>query len=455
MRGVPPGYPERVIVTTEGCLQVRTVGVEEELLLVDPDSGEPKALAAAALARAEQDDTSVEVFEKELYDQMLEFATRPQSGMAELRAEIGRCRREAARHARDTGCAVAALATSPLPVGPSFAVGRRYRWMAEQYGVSTRLVCGCHVHVSVDGDEEGVAVVDRVRPWLPVLTALSANSPFWQGRDTAYNSYRSQVWSRWPSAGPVEVFGSVQAYRRQVADMVATGTVLDEAMVYYDVRLSARYPTVEFRVADVCLDADGAVLLAMLARALVETAAREWQEGRGPAPHTVSLLRLASWRAARSGLTGGAAASGDPASGAGAGRRGGAAGTRGGGARRQRGSGDGPGVERVAAAGGQQGRRCSAGCTGRRTACARSSPSACGGRWCERDVTGGFTACFGPAAQNRSRTGTSSAHHASVRSFLGYIRQPSTTEPDGTVTARTHQEQRMRDFALAPPAVSP
>ncbi|MFB9738803.1 glutamate--cysteine ligase [Streptomyces thermocoprophilus] len=283
---------------------MRTVGVEEELLLVDPDSGEPKALAAAALARAEQDDTSVEVFEKELYDQMLEFATRPQSGMAELRAEIGRCRREAARHARDTGCAVAALATSPLPVGPSFAVGRRYRWMAEQYGVSTRLVCGCHVHVSVDGDEEGVAVVDRVRPWLPVLTALSANSPFWQGRDTAYNSYRSQVWSRWPSAGPVEVFGSVQAYRRQVADMVATGTVLDEAMVYYDVRLSARYPTVEFRVADVCLDADGAVLLAMLARALVETAAREWQEGRGPAPHTVSLLRLASWRAARSGLTG-------------------------------------------------------------------------------------------------------------------------------------------------------
>jgi carboxylate-amine ligase len=304
VRGVPPGYPERVIVTTEGCLQVRTVGVEEELLLVDPDSGEPKALAAAALARAEQDDTSVEVFEKELYDQMLEFATRPQSGMAELRAEIGRCRREAARHARDTGCAVAALATSPLPVGPSFAVGRRYRWMAEQYGVSTRLVCGCHVHVSVDGDEEGVAVVDRVRPWLPVLTALSANSPFWQGRDTAYNSYRSQVWSRWPSAGPVEVFGSVEAYRRQVADMVATGTVLDEAMVYYDVRLSARYPTVEFRVADVCLDADGAVLLAMLARALVETAAREWREGRGPAPHTVSLLRLASWRAARSGLTG-------------------------------------------------------------------------------------------------------------------------------------------------------
>ncbi|MFF9283166.1 glutamate--cysteine ligase 2 [Streptomyces griseosporeus] len=283
---------------------MRTVGVEEELLLVDPESGEPKALAAAALARAEQDDTCQEVFEKELYDQMLEFATRPQSGMAELRAEIVRCRQEAARHAGETGCAVAALATSPLPVNPSFGVGRRYRWMAEQYGISTRLVCGCHVHVSVESDEEGVAVVDRVRPWLPVLSALSANSPFWQGRDTSYSSYRNRVWSRWPSAGPTEVFGSVEAYRQRVDDMVATGAILDEAMVYYDIRLSARYPTVEFRVADVCLDVDTTVLVATLARGLVETAAREWRAGREPAEHSVSLLRLASWRAARSGLEG-------------------------------------------------------------------------------------------------------------------------------------------------------
>jgi carboxylate-amine ligase len=278
--------------------------VEEELLLVDPDTGEPKALSAAALARAEHEDAGQDVFEKELYDQMLEFATHPQSGMAELRAEIVRCRQEAARHAGETGCTVAALATSPLPVGPAFGVSRRYQWMEEQYGSATRLVCGCHVHVSVESDEEGVAVVDRIRPWLPVLSALSANSPFWQGRDTSYSSYRNRVWTRWPSAGPTEVFGSVEAYRQLVKDMVATGTVLDEAMVYFDARLSARYPTVELRVADVCLEADTAVLVATLARGLVETAARQWRDGREPEPHSVSLLRLASWRAARSGLTG-------------------------------------------------------------------------------------------------------------------------------------------------------
>ncbi|MFE1924891.1 glutamate--cysteine ligase [Streptomyces asoensis] len=285
---------------------MRTVGVEEELLLVDPESGEPRALSAAVLARVSRRGVDEDVFEKELHSQMLEFNTHPQSGMGELGAEIVRIRGEAARHADEAGCAVAALATSPLPVRPSVSPNERYQWMAEQYGIATReqMVCGCHVHVSVDSDNEGVAVVDRIRPWLSVLTALSANSPFWQGAETDYSSYRSRVWQRWPSAGPTELFGSADGYHRRVADMVSTGTVLDEGMIYFDARLSARYPTVEVRVADVCLHADTALLIATLVRGLVETAARDWRAGRAPLDHSVSLLRLAGWRAARSGLTG-------------------------------------------------------------------------------------------------------------------------------------------------------
>lgn len=284
---------------------MRTVGVEEELLLVDPETGQPQALSAAVLARAAADGDDQHVFEKELHNQMLELATHPRSGMEELRTEIVRCREEAARHARESGCAVVALATSPLPVSPEVATGRRYEWMARQYGIATReqLVMGCHVHVSVGSEKEAVAVVDRIQPWLSVLSALSANSPFWQGKDTLYSSYRSRVWQRWPSAGPTEPFRSAERYHRRVADMVATGVILDEGMIYFDARLSRRYPTVEIRVADVCLHADTAVLIATLARGLVETAAREWRAGREPAGHSVSLLRLASWRAARSGLT--------------------------------------------------------------------------------------------------------------------------------------------------------
>ncbi|MEU0098757.1 glutamate--cysteine ligase [Streptomyces sp. NPDC006267] len=282
----------------------RTVGVEEELLLVDAASGEARALSSAVLAIAEKDAGGVSAFEPELHRQQLEFSTHPCTDMGELDASVRRWRGEAVRHAADAGASVAALATSPLPVSPKIGTGERYQWMAERYGLTAQeqLTCGCHVHVSVASDEEGVAVLDRVRRWLPVLLALSANSPFWQGKDSRYSSYRSRVWGRWPSAGPVDVHGSAEAYHAQVRSLIGTGALRDEGMVYFDARLSHRYPTVEVRIADVCLDPADTVLLATLVRGLVDTAAREWRAGEPPPAVSTSLLRVASWQAGRSGL---------------------------------------------------------------------------------------------------------------------------------------------------------
>jgi glutamate---cysteine ligase / carboxylate-amine ligase len=135
-----------------------------------------------------------------------------------------------------------------------------------------------------------------------VLLALSANSPFWQGLDSSYASFRYQVWGRWPSSGPTEPFGTARAYRETVEQMVGTGTLLDPGMVYFNARLSGRYPTIEVRIADVCLRADDAVLIAALVRALVETEARAWRDGRAVLQPRTELLRLAAWRASRSGL---------------------------------------------------------------------------------------------------------------------------------------------------------
>ncbi len=166
------------------------------------------------------------------------------------------------------------------------------------------LLNGLHVHVGVPDEEDRVRVLNGLRPWLPVLTALTANSPFWLGRDTSYASYRSQAWGRWPSAGPTGVHGSVAAYHRLVDDLLATDTVLDQGMVYFDARLSATWPTVEVRVADVALRVEDAVLLAGLVRGLVDTAAEEWRAGE-PAPDVrTEVVRVAGWRAARSGLSG-------------------------------------------------------------------------------------------------------------------------------------------------------
>ncbi|MEV6162143.1 glutamate--cysteine ligase [Streptomyces sp. NPDC052052] len=285
---------------------VRTVGVEEELLLVDARNSEPRALSAVVLARANGRRCGGPALEAELHRQQLEFATAPQSAMGDLAEEIVRSRREVAEHAGESGAAVAALATSPLPVAPSIGTGERYRWLERNFGLTAQeqITCGCHVHVAVDSDEEGVAVLDRIRPWLSVLLALSANSPFWQGNDSSYNSYRSRVWNRWPSAGPVEVFGSAERYHAQVRELLATEVLRDEGMVYFDARLSHRYPTVELRVADVCLDPADTVLIASLARGLVETAARQWRAGEPPARFGAGILRLAAWQAGRWGLEG-------------------------------------------------------------------------------------------------------------------------------------------------------
>ncbi|MEU9303837.1 glutamate--cysteine ligase [Streptomyces sp. NPDC048269] len=293
---------------------MRSVGVEEELLLVDARSGAPLAVSGTVLAAADRRGWQEpdrrggksHEFEKELQKEQLEFATKPVTEMGELQEEITRIRGEAGRHAANAGAVVAAVATSPLPVKPSLNVGKRYQWLGEQFGLTAQeqLTCGTHVHVSVASDEEGVAVLDRIRPWLAVLTAMSANSPYWQGEDSGYGSYRSRVWNRWPSAGPVDVFGSADHYHEQVRTMIGTGVLRDEGMIYFDARLSATYPTVEVRVADVCLHATTPVLLAALIRGLVETAARAWRDGEPPARIGTSLLRLASWRAGRSGLDG-------------------------------------------------------------------------------------------------------------------------------------------------------
>ncbi|WP_426244409.1 carboxylate-amine ligase [Nocardioides sp. LHG3406-4] len=294
---------------------MRTVGVEEELLVVD-ESGKPRAVAVAALSGIETpdegaqdghtDDEVTGAVVGELMLQQLETGTRPCRTLSELSDELATWRRRADEAAGVAGCRAVALATSPVPVVPETTSSPRYRRMAEEFGLTQaeQLVCGCHVHVSVESDEEGVAVLDRIRGWLPVLVALSANSPYWQGLDTGYASFRSQVWRRWPSAGPTEVFGSAETYRGAVHAMVATGTVLDEGMVYFDARLSRSYPTVEVRVADVCPDREVTVMVAALVRGLVSTAAADWRAGT-PAPAvSTTMIGLATWRAGRAGLLG-------------------------------------------------------------------------------------------------------------------------------------------------------
>ncbi|MFE2751251.1 glutamate--cysteine ligase [Actinosynnema sp. NPDC059335] len=277
-----------------------TVGVEEEFLLVDADTGVLVPLAGVVLggARSGLD------LQTEMTKYQVESATPVCRSMAEVREQLLAARRELAALAGAHGARVVASGT-PLLGGsrpPPLTDTARYRRIAAEYGplVDGLMICGCHVHVGIPDEETGVLVSNHLRQWLPVLLALSANSPFADGRDTGYASWRYLAWSPWPSAGAPPWFESAEDYHRGTGVLWSSGAALDPAMVYWDVRLSARHPTVELRVCDVAVTVDEAVVLAALVRAIAATALA------GVPAHRVPdlALRTALWRAARDGLDG-------------------------------------------------------------------------------------------------------------------------------------------------------
>ena len=274
----------------------RNVGVEEELLLVDPDTGRLTAVAELAVLANE----APEEVGEELFLQMIETSTKPCADADRLAEGIRAGRRAVGEAAAAAGARAVAVPVPVLgPDGEDFTPKPRYRRIAQEYGELARqaLVAAMHVHVEVADDDEAVRVIDGIRPWLPLLLAISGNSPFWDGRDTGHASWRSQVWGRWPTAGPSEPFRDTETYQEVAGRMVEWGGGLDDGMLYYDVRASSTYPTVELRVADVCTEVEDAVLVATLTRALVETSVTT------PSTWRADLLRVAGWRAARYGLS--------------------------------------------------------------------------------------------------------------------------------------------------------
>ncbi|MDQ6526800.1 glutamate--cysteine ligase [Nocardioides sp. LHD-245] len=283
----------------------RTMGVEEELILVDPETRAAAPRAEQVLRHAAEHDLDpLDELDHELFAHQLETRTPPVIHASELRGHLVRLRRRAARAAEGAGVLTAASGAVPLPGGPPQTTrDDRYLRMVDTYGEVARPggTCGQHVHVRVDDDEEGVRAIDALAPWLPVLLAISANSPFYHGRDTHYASWRSQAWAQWPSAGSTEAFGSAAAYHALSRQLIASGAAMDPGMLYFDARLSAHQPTVEVRIGDVCTDPDDATLVAVLVRALV---CHELDGGGLPAAAwRTELLRAARWRAARYGLT--------------------------------------------------------------------------------------------------------------------------------------------------------
>ncbi|TDB98472.1 YbdK family carboxylate-amine ligase [Micromonospora fluostatini] len=302
-----PGQVAQAPVETTGTARsaLLTVGVEEEFLLVDPHTG--AAVPAVDLVMAQVPAELRGQVEREFQTSQIEIGSPPGLELSSIRHSLGVLRAALADAAERAGVRVLAIGTGPVdgPVPPVVDKPRfdrmieRFRLLVPGPGNN-----GMHVHVGVPDAETGVQVLNHVRPWLPVLHAVTANSPFSAGVDTGYASWRSIEWERWPSVAPTPWLESHEHYERLIRQLIASGVMLDEGMLYWYARLSAKYPTVEIRIGDVCPSVDDTVLVAALVRALVSTAMADIEADRPAIRTDHHLLVAAHWRAAHDGLEG-------------------------------------------------------------------------------------------------------------------------------------------------------
>lgn len=288
-----------------------TIGVEEEFLLIDPDTGQLVPRAADVVAELAGKSATATVSgstQIEFTQYQVETRTPVCHSVGETAKHLERLRADlvaaAARHgARPISTGSPVL---PHPMPPPHVDDPRYHRIADRFGTltDTHTICGCHVHIGLADRSLAVAVSNHLRPWLPLLLALSANSPFDHGRDTGYASWRAVLLCRWPGASIPPWFDSLGDYDRSVRWLLDSGAALDRGMVYWHIRPSHHLPTLEIRVFDAAVTVTETVLFAALTRALVGTALRDIRDGRPPNRIAQHDLHVALWSVARTGMSG-------------------------------------------------------------------------------------------------------------------------------------------------------
>lgn len=245
-----------------------TMGVEEEFLLL-ADDGSVNPVASRVVRAAGQP----EQIKPEYMAYQLETATSVCTRLDQLRRDLVRLRLIAAETTERFGARLAAVGAAPVAAGPLQATNkdRRYHAMATRFPGATAAgaTCACHVHIGMPDRDLAVAVLVRLRPWLPALLALTVNSPFAGALDTGWASYRYHTQLHWPTFRPPGTWANADRYDHVVRSLILSGAALDQAGVYFLARLSARYPTIEVRVADTCLNVEDTVVYAGIVRALI------------------------------------------------------------------------------------------------------------------------------------------------------------------------------------------
>ncbi|MCP5425390.1 MAG: carboxylate-amine ligase [Gammaproteobacteria bacterium] len=285
-----------------------TVGIEEEYLLV---SRETRDLVAdpppELLAECERRLTGRA--SPEFLRSQIEVGTRIHRSMSELRADLSNLRATVAEVAASYGLAPIAASTHPFArwYHQRHTDKDRYTILAQDLqGVVRRLlICGMHVHVGIEDNQLRIDLMNQIAYFLPHLLALSTSSPFWGGEDLGLKSYRLSVFNELPRTGLPEVFESYEEYERHVRVLVQAGLIEDSTKIWWDVRPSARYPTLEMRIADVCTRLDDALTVAALYRCLLRMLYRLRRHNQRWRLYAHMLINENRWRAQRYGFDSG------------------------------------------------------------------------------------------------------------------------------------------------------
>ena len=279
-----------------------TLGIEEEYLLVDKET-RALVIDPPATLMAEAEEKCGEQVTSELLLSQIEIGTKVCNNIQEAHEDVVRLRGHIIEVANRHGLAPIAASTHPFSSWTEQKHTRKERYDTlthEMQGAARRLlICGMHVHVGIDDDELRIDLMNQMSYFLPHLLALSCSSPFWNGRDTGLKSYRLTIFDSLPRTGLPERFASWAEYQRHVGILMEAGLIEDPTRIWWDLRPSARYPTLETRIMDVCTRVEDTVALASLLLCILRMLYRLRTHNQRWRIYTPMLIRENRWRAMR------------------------------------------------------------------------------------------------------------------------------------------------------------
>jgi carboxylate-amine ligase len=283
-----------------------TIGVEEEFQIVDPSTRDLRPQVEQMIAAS--GGTLSDNIKREMMQSMIETVTPVCDNVEQARAEITRLRKEVAELAEKSGLAIVAAGAHPFSMWQSQLITEddRHKVLENdlQDVVRSILIFGLHVHVYIPDRDLMIEIMNEARYFLPHLLALSANSPFWQGRATGLKSYRTIVWQQFPRTGIPSTFNSWAEFEGLVNTLIKTNCIDNGKRIWWDLRPHPFFSTLEFRVCDMPTNVNDTVMLAAFFQAIVAKLYKLRQDNLGFRLYDRALIMENKWRAARYGIDG-------------------------------------------------------------------------------------------------------------------------------------------------------